>query len=117
MKSVTDSTTSCGVPRSKLRMNTSFAAVLSLVALTVASRSVAANYTLAFDGSNDCIAVPYVSSLDLTQQVSIEAWIRPVRFASQMMIVSRANFFSQGGNYNLMLVSNCFAFAYKPKDD
>ena len=37
----------------------------------------AANTAARFDGSNDSVAVPTSSSLNMTQRVSVEAWIKP----------------------------------------
>jgi hypothetical protein len=37
----------------------------------------AANKAVAFDGTNDYVSVPASASLDLTSQITLEAWIKP----------------------------------------
>ena len=39
----------------------------------------AQNTTLDFDGSDDQISISYHSSLDVSDQVTIEAWVKPSR--------------------------------------
>ena len=44
--------------------------------ITLAS---AQNKALDFDGSDDQISIPFSSSLDVSDQVTIEAWVKPSR--------------------------------------
>jgi len=41
------------------------------------------NYALDYDGSNDYVEVPDSASLDITDKITIEAWIRPTAFSNQ----------------------------------
>jgi len=43
----------------------------------------ASNYALDYDGSNDYVEVPDSASLDITDKITIDAWIRPTAFSNQ----------------------------------
>ncbi len=51
----------------------------------------AANNALEFDGINDYVLVPDSDSLDLTNGMTIEAWIKPASFHGDNVVLSKWN--------------------------
>lgn len=43
----------------------------------------ASNYALDYDGSNDYVEVPDSASLDITGEITVEAWIKPIAFTHE----------------------------------
>jgi hypothetical protein len=53
-------------------------------------------YALAFDGSTTCIEIPSNNGLDLRNDFTLEAWVRPKRLAGIQRILSKASAYGFG---------------------
>ena len=60
-------------------MKTIFSYIFSFISYSIISVTSAQNTALDFDGTNDQISISYSSSLDVSDQVTIEAWVKPSR--------------------------------------
>ena len=60
-----------------------------LLIFTLTSLEAQQNYSIKFDGLNDFVSIPDDSSLDLTNDYTIEAWVLPQEFGFLQGIVSK----------------------------
>jgi len=66
-------------------MNKTFTKFSLLITIGLLSILFSTNYTFAqnpgnaldFDGSNDYVSIPDATALDITDQITIEAWFKP----------------------------------------
>ena len=60
-------------------MNTILTYIILCVSYLIITVANAQNNALDFDGSDDQISISFNSSLDVSDQVTIEAWVKPSR--------------------------------------
>ncbi len=77
-----------------LRATYNLVKLITLLSLSVSGLVHAANNALDFDGTNDYLTVSDHSSLDVTGDIAIQAWIEPDSVASDAILVLK----STGGN-------------------
>jgi len=75
-------------------------------------------YALLFDGLDDHIEVPNSSSLNITDEITIEAWIYPNNVSGYHTIVGKRGFINgtEYCNYNLRTQGKRLKFYYKGND-
>ena len=87
--------------------------VCSLLLLELTTgRGQSQDYSLAFDGTNDAVYVAHSPSLNLTSEVTIEAWVKPSMVVPDAEVLSKAQEFSSEANYNLKLFGGKPTFSY-----
>lgn len=59
-----------------------------------------------FDGSDDFVRVPDAANLDITGDLTIDAWVYPTAFGDQRVIVSKRSFDNQDANMVFFLESD-----------
>ncbi|MBI4712537.1 MAG: LamG domain-containing protein, partial [Planctomycetes bacterium] len=66
---------------------------------------------LSFDGTDDSVNIPDSATLDITGQISIEAWINPANLSGNKMIVGkRSDWAVNGCPYDLMQINDGITF-------